>query len=89
LDTLRKKILYRAHYRGTKEADQVIGDFFCTVVPHADPATLQFLADFVQWADHVLMDCILPPHKGLSELAITSRQKLQELIEGYAARSCV
>lgn len=40
METLRKKILYKATHRGTKEADRLIGDFAVSEVSNLDEKLL-------------------------------------------------
>ena len=48
IDLLKKKIIYRANYRGTKEMDKLLGSFakkYIELLSHKDLADLEKLLD--------------------------------------------
>lgn len=65
VESRRKRILYRATHRGTKEADVMIGGFFSAAVAGLDPAEFDEIErlldepdpDLVNW----LMGRVAPP----------------------------
>lgn len=61
-DDLKKKILYLATHRGTKEADLVLGAFVHNILEDASAADLLFLASFLALPDDTLMQWLLRKH---------------------------
>lgn len=53
---LRKRIVFVAQHRGTKEADIMIGRFVEEVLPQLSDAELSELESFLQIADATLID---------------------------------
>lgn len=57
LDSMRKRLIYRAHHRGMKEMDLILGPFADANVPGYDAAKLArfqavlevYDADFLSW----------------------------------------
>lgn len=59
LDPRRKRLLYRATHRGTKEADAIIGGFFAEVTATLPEPRLAEAEAFLELQDLDLMDWIL------------------------------
>lgn len=57
-DLRRKRLLYRALHRGTKEADVVIGGFFAEMLPGLPDTRLAEAEAFLELLDLDLMDWI-------------------------------
>ena len=59
MDDRRKRILYRATHRGTKEADFVVGGFFRETAAAIPDAKLDEADALLDVADLDLMDCLM------------------------------
>ena len=55
IDTLKKKILYRSNYRGTKEMDNLIGSFVKSILEELDLKNLELLNEFIEIDDDNLL----------------------------------
>jgi len=55
IDTLKKKILYRSNYRGTKEMDNLIGSFVKSILEELDLENLELLNEFIEIDDDNLL----------------------------------
>ena len=55
IDTLKKKILYRSNYRGTKEMDNLIGSFVKSILEELDLKHLELLNEFIEIDDNNLL----------------------------------
>ena len=55
IDTLKKKILYRSNYRGTKEMDNLIGSFVNSILEELDLENLELLNEFIEIDDDNLL----------------------------------
>ena len=55
IDTLKKKILYRSNYRGTKEMDNLIGSFVKSIIDDLDIAELYNLENLLNIDDDILL----------------------------------
>lgn len=66
MDAERKKILYHACHRGTKEADFVIGRFVTSYLPSCDHGQMQVLEQFLACDDilifSMLSEQVVPSH---------------------------
>ena len=56
LETLRKKLLYRASYRGTKEMDILLGSFVKRYVNKFDFELLKELDAFLSFEDEIILN---------------------------------
>lgn len=59
MDDRRKRILYRATHRGTKEADFVVGGFFRAAAEHLPDAKLDEADALLDVPDLDLMDWLM------------------------------
>lgn len=59
VETRKKRILYRAHHRGTKESDVIVGGFFDTRTPSLMPSYLDDADRVLDLLDADLMDWII------------------------------
>ncbi|MBM3515693.1 MAG: succinate dehydrogenase assembly factor 2 [Alphaproteobacteria bacterium] len=59
IDARRKRILYRATHRGTKEADVMIGGFFSAVFAELDPAEFDQIEQLLDEPDPDLVNWLL------------------------------
>ena len=51
---LKKKIIYRANYRGTKEMDKLLGSFTKKYIDQCNEQELKFLCDLLDYDDENL-----------------------------------
>ena len=54
-ELFKNKILYRAAYRGTKEMDKLMQGFVRSIIDKLDENDLEFLNEFVNMDDQLLM----------------------------------
>ena len=54
LETLRKKIIYRANYRGTKEMDILLSKFVDKYINTFSKKELEDLYDFLNLEDEII-----------------------------------
>jgi antitoxin CptB len=59
LGSRRRRVLYRATHRGTKEMDRLVGSFVAARVADADDAELIAWEALLLRADPELYDCIM------------------------------
>ena len=51
ISDLKKKIIYRSNYRGTKEMDKLLGSFVNKYIEQLDNEELKLLCDFLDLED--------------------------------------
>ena len=56
LEILKKKLLYRASYRGTKEMDILLGNFVNKYINEFDAFYLKELETFLSFEDEILLN---------------------------------
>ena len=54
IDDLKKKIIYRSNYRGTKEMDMLLGSFTKKYINELDESDLFDLSDLLNQEDEIL-----------------------------------
>ena len=54
LETLKKKIIYRANYRGTKEMDILLGNFVDKYINKFSKEELEDLFEFLNMEDDII-----------------------------------
>ena len=54
IDNLRKRLIYRSQYRGTKEMDKLIGSFVHNYINRLDDQQLKELENFLEIDDDIL-----------------------------------
>jgi antitoxin CptB len=59
VETRKKRILYRAHHRGTKESDLIVGGFFDARTASLTPAELDDADRVLDLLDVDLMDWVI------------------------------
>lgn len=63
LDARKRRAAYRAHYRGTKEMDWLLGKFAEATLPAMDAVALSHFERFLVLPDPVLNAWLLDPAK--------------------------
>tara|TARA_B110001452_G_C15099034_1_gene383243 strand:- start:43 stop:297 length:255 start_codon:yes stop_codon:yes gene_type:complete len=53
-DSLKKKLLYRSNYRGTKELDILLGSFVKNVIDKLSLEDLENLKKFLKFEDEII-----------------------------------
>ena len=56
LETLKKRLLYRASYRGTKEMDILLGQFVKKYIGEFNEPYLNELENFLKFEDEVILN---------------------------------
>ena len=56
LEILKKKLLYRASYRGTKEMDMLLSSFVKNHIDNLDNELLEELEKFLEFEDEVILN---------------------------------
>ena len=56
LETLKKRLLYRASYRGTKEMDILLGQFVKKYIDEFDETYLNELENFLKFEDEIIFN---------------------------------
>ena len=64
LETLKKKLIYRAEYRGTKEMDILLSSFVNKYIDKLDEKLLYELNDFLNFEDEIISNFY---HKNIIE----------------------
>ena len=54
IDNLKKRLIYRSQYRGTKEMDKLIGSFVQTNIDKFNPLQIKELENFLEIDDDIL-----------------------------------
>ena len=54
IDKLKKKLIYRSQYRGTKEMDKLIGGFVQVIIDKLNKVQLEKLENFLSTDDEIL-----------------------------------
>ena len=67
LETLKKKIIYRANYRGTKEMDILLSKFVDKYINTFSKDELEHLFDFLNMEDTILYSSCFDANGGLFE----------------------
>jgi antitoxin CptB len=67
LDARRRRLLFRAQHRGTRENDLLVGGFIAARIGGFTPDTLNALEDILELPDPLLADWLtgraeIPPH---------------------------
>ena len=61
LDARRRRALFRASHRGTKEMDWLLGKYADAALAAMSEAELELFETLIQWPDHDLQSWILDP----------------------------
>ncbi|MDX2223943.1 MAG: succinate dehydrogenase assembly factor 2 [Rhodospirillaceae bacterium] len=59
VESRRKRLVYRATHRGTKESDVLVGGYFTTAAPALDPARFDEAERLLDVSDADLMDWLM------------------------------
>ena len=74
IDNLKKRLIYRSQYRGTKEMDKLIGNFVQTNIDKLNNIQLKELEKFLEIDDDTL-------YKYYTGLKIKSKMKQSEILK--------
>ena len=77
---LKKKIIYRSNYRGTKEMDKLLGSFTKKYINIIDEAELQYLCDLLDLDDENLYKY----NQGQKTTITIELNKVSELFKNYS-----
>ncbi len=81
-DIQRKRLLYRATHRGTKEADAIVGGFVKANIEILDGAQLDALEDLLNRPDADIMDWL----RGRRPMPVDQTWHLMQLLKAYQQR---
>ena len=76
---LKKKIIYRANYRGTKEMDKLLGSFIKIYIDQLNDEELSLLSNLLDLDDEDLYKL----NQGLQHEAKIKNNKVVELFKNY------
>ena len=76
---LKKKIIYRSFYRGTKEMDKLLGSFTKKYINIIDEAELQYLCDLLDLDDENLYKY----NQGLETTIVFASNNVTKLFKNY------
>ena len=79
LEFFKKKLLYRASYRGTKEMDILLSGFVKKIINKLDHSSLLELEKFLDFEDEVILNFY---HHGIIKNFI-NRNKISILLKKY------
>ena len=77
-DDIKKRIIYRASYRGTKEMDMLIIAFVKSIINKINDSSLQKLDEFVNMNDETLMSI-----KNKQSLINTNDPIMEDIIDKF------
>ena len=80
IDLLKKKILYRSGYRGTKEMDLLLSNFVKKYIDKFDEIQLNELDKFLDFEDNVILNYY---HHGIAEKNI-DKNKISGIFRDYS-----
>ncbi len=76
---LKKKILYRANYRGTKEMDILLSSFVSKIIDNLDDKDLNKLLKFLENDD----DTLYKMNQKLVKIPEASHNKIHKMFIGF------
>jgi antitoxin CptB len=79
IENLKKKIIYRSNYRGTKEMDKLLGSFVKEIINNLNKNDLVELLDFLQLDDENLYKF----NQGLNVKILIKENKITKLFKNY------
>ena len=79
IDQLKKKIIYRSNYRGTKEMDKLLGTFTKKYIDTLKDNDLKDLEKLLDKDD----DCLYNFYKGLKTETIFELNKINKLFKNF------
>ena len=80
LESLKKSIIYKAHHRGSKEADLLLGPFSQEALDQLDEKNLQELLRILDQDDGALFDRLRPAFN-FQDLSVVEAQLKKYLME--------
>ena len=79
IDELKRKIIYRSNYRGTKEMDILLSSFVESIINHLNKEELENLLNFLNIDD----DNLYKYKQGLKTEVQVSDNKITRLFKDY------
>jgi antitoxin CptB len=79
IDDLKKKLIYRSTYRGTKEMDTLLGSFTKKYIDQLNNEELLLLSDLLNYDDEDLYKL----NRGLKLTVKIKNNKITELFKNY------
>ncbi len=79
IDELKRKIIYRSNYRGTKEMDILLSSFVESIINHLNKEELENLLNFLNIDD----DNLYKYKQGLETEIQVSENKITRLFKDY------
>ena len=79
IDQLKKKIIYRSNYRGTKEMDKLLGAFTSKYINKLDEQDLEGLINFLEIDDNNLYNF----YNGLETSIKFENNKINTLFKNF------
>ena len=79
IDELKRKIIYRSNYRGTKEMDILLSSFVESIINHLNKEELENLLNFLNIDD----DNLYKYKQGLKTEVQVSENKITRLFKDY------
>jgi len=80
LETYKKKLLYRASYRGTKEMDILLSNFVKKYIEELNDSDLTELEKFLNFEDNIILDYY---HYGIIKNNI-DENKISKIFKSYS-----
>ena len=79
ITNLKKKIIYRSNYRGTKEMDKLLGSFTKKYITTLNEEELQLLCDLLDYDDENLYKY----NQGQETTIMIDKNSVSELFKNY------
>ena len=79
IDQLKKKIIYRSNYRGTKEMDILLSNFVKKYIDQLNQEELKELDKFLDFEDDVILDFY---QNGIVKQSI-DKNKISKIFKSY------
>ena len=79
LENLKKKLIYRASYRGTKEMDILLTSFVNKYIDQLDKESLKELESFLNFEDEIILNFY---HYNISSNEI-EKNKISKIFKNY------
>ena len=80
---LKKKIIYRSSYRGTKEMDKLLSSFVNMYINDLNPIELSLLSDLLDYDDEILYNL----NVGKTKSSLIEENRVTKLFEKFIYKS--